>query len=378
MLICKHDECCGCSNCETICNQNAILMQLDDEGFIYPQIDDKKCIKCNACKYVCPVMNDLTKLKSNFAMNTYYAYLNNENELACSSSGGVASALSEVVIHNGGVVYGVAYDDGFNEVSVKRATKLSELNKFKGSKYIQSYKKGIFKSVKNDLEKHREVLYIGLPCEIAALKLYLKKDYDCLYLIDLVCHGPTSHYALNDYINKFKRFNTKIISFSMRYKKNNKWIPYYMHILFDNEKEFMEPFWGSDFGFIFGRFGRPSCYNCKFKESYHFSDLTIGDAWGTSLTELIGKNTGLSAVVVNSLKGERLLKTTKKLCLLNAKKSEILKGNPNLVQQREYSYEREYISYHLKRDGLKNTVKKLKPFKRRLMEKLSKLKQFFR
>lgn len=54
ILYTKKEECCGCSACYAICPQKAITMMEDEEGFEYPHIDAKKCVKCYMCLKVCP------------------------------------------------------------------------------------------------------------------------------------------------------------------------------------------------------------------------------------------------------------------------------------------------------------------------------------
>lgn len=61
ILFERKEECCGCTACYAICPKEAICMAEDEEGFSYPQIDEKKCVHCFQCVKVCP-MKDLKKL----------------------------------------------------------------------------------------------------------------------------------------------------------------------------------------------------------------------------------------------------------------------------------------------------------------------------
>lgn len=55
VLFERKEECCGCTACFAICFQKAIGMFEDGEGFLYPKIDEKKCIRCYQCIEVCPI-----------------------------------------------------------------------------------------------------------------------------------------------------------------------------------------------------------------------------------------------------------------------------------------------------------------------------------
>ena len=46
-------DCCGCGACLNICPRNAIKMEADEYGFLYPEIDSNLCIGCRKCKSVC-------------------------------------------------------------------------------------------------------------------------------------------------------------------------------------------------------------------------------------------------------------------------------------------------------------------------------------
>lgn len=50
----ENDEnCCGCSACFAVCPVDAIKMQPDEAGFLFPVIDAEKCIRCYQCIKVC-------------------------------------------------------------------------------------------------------------------------------------------------------------------------------------------------------------------------------------------------------------------------------------------------------------------------------------
>ena len=364
------NQCCGCGNCSLVCPRNAIEMQLNDEGFWYPIINQAKCTNCNVCEQYCPVYYDNSMHSVGFGIKGYFGKHKKPDILQTCSSGGIATALSEYFIGVlGGVVYGSAYSDDYSCVNTIRIDEIGEIEKLKGSKYIQCLKREAFKNIKRDLENNRNVLYIALPCDIAALMQFLNKKYDSLYMVDLICHGPTSYFAYKDYLER-KTKNKHLLSFSMRYKKDLKWMPYYLNIETDDNRNYIEEFWESDFGVIFSLFARSYCYNCKFKGSYRFSDLTIGDAWGAP-KELISENLGgLSSIVVNTQKGLSLLKKCSTIQLIDTDVETIVKGNPNLVNKREQSEEWDYIAKRLKNNGLNNTIAGLTPLKTRVRKKL--------
>ena len=173
-LFSKKIDCSGCAACEDACPQNAIFMQEDSEGFLYPFIDAKKCIECGLCNNVCP-----EKHKGNvedFEEKCFAGYSRDPEEVKKSSSGGLATALARSIIEKGGYVYGVAYDSSFEEVQYVRTNDASIADRFRGSKYVQAYHRKVYSLVKQDLENGETVLFIGLPCEVNALILFLNKN----------------------------------------------------------------------------------------------------------------------------------------------------------------------------------------------------------
>lgn len=372
--IVDKELCCGCEACASICPRSAIEIALDDEGFRRPYIKEN-CIECRACQNVCPVRVDLRNMVLAYEKNAYYAATDDIAFNSTCSSGGIATALSIQFINNGGIVYGAAYSDTFADVIVKRIDNCDDLDCLKGAKYVQSSKMNFYKSIKEDLESGMKVLYIALPCEIAALRSYLKYNTTLLYTIDLICHGPTSLFGLRDYIDKYRLKDDPIIEMNMRYKRNNKWTPYYMHISCQDGTTFEEPFWPSDFGFLFARFARPSCYKCRFKGQYRFSDITIGDAWGAP-NDIVEKNqSGLSMVIVNSPKGRKLFDSSQVIHKIEADYEMLVSGNPNIENVRIKEKERDSISKMLREKGLSETVKRNKTIRRRIFDFLRAIKK---
>lgn len=47
------ENCCGCTACFAVCPVQAISMKYDEEGFLYPEIDVAKCLRCFRCVSVC-------------------------------------------------------------------------------------------------------------------------------------------------------------------------------------------------------------------------------------------------------------------------------------------------------------------------------------
>jgi len=172
------NECCGCASCYNICPTKSIEMVEDEEGFYYPKVDENKCVNCGKCESVCPMINDLNK-NNNESSRAFAVKNTNDNIRLQSSSGGFFSSLAEYVISKDGVVYGVSFSDDNLSVEHIRISNLNELNKIRGSKYIQANPTNVFSMIKKDL-KERLVLFSGTPCQIKGLKFFLGPRYRSL------------------------------------------------------------------------------------------------------------------------------------------------------------------------------------------------------
>ena len=216
MEICRKEDCTGCWACVNSCLHNAISMREEKLGHLYPLVNSDKCINCGLCIKICPANNSKTLCNPKTA---YAGWDKNELEYKSSTSGGAASAFARYIIKNGGIVYGCACLENV-DIRHIRIDKEDDLYKLKGSKYVQSNIYDSYRSVKNDLCDNREVLFIGTPCQIAGLKSYLRKEYEKLYLVDLICHGVPSQKLFNYYLEYLSnKFKSKVIDIKFRNKE---------------------------------------------------------------------------------------------------------------------------------------------------------------
>lgn len=195
------EDCCGCTACASICAHNAISMKPDALGFLYPVVDENKCINCGLCEKVCQFNVNYDTSLNLSQPDVYGARHKDMKEVETSRSGAAFIALSDWILKHGGAIYGAGYVDHFRVVH-KRATNKEERDEFKGSKYVQSDLNGVFKQVKQDLKNGMIVLFSGTPCQTAGLSSFIgKKLRENLYLVDIVCHGVPSPYIWRDYLN---------------------------------------------------------------------------------------------------------------------------------------------------------------------------------
>ena len=304
----EKSDCCGCTACKNICPKGAIEMVEDSEGFKYPQINKDKCIDCGLCKKVCPILNK--QQFNDFKQKAYLFQNKKEDVRKDSTSGGFYSSIGEYVINNGGVVYGASFDKDF-KVEHTKAEKVEELSKFRKSKYVQSNLKDTFKEIKKYLDDKRMVVFSGTPCQVAGLNNYLKKSYDNLILIDIMCHSvpsPLYYEKYKKYI--LKKMNAKkILSVNFRDKRKYGYKYSMMTVETDNgiysqgidTDPYLRAFFG-DYSV------RPSCYNCRFKTQKRVSDITIWDCFNINeIDKSFDDDKGTTRLLVQSEKGLDIL-----------------------------------------------------------------------
>ena len=354
--------CCGCSLCSYVCPSNAIRMQEDDENFIYPLIEEKQCINCGLCTRKCPVINiDSIGRERIVFSNAKYAYSTDAEIVKHSSSGGVAYGLYQAFGNKGASVVGVKYTDDFKEAIftlIDYPNASSEFKAFRGSKYIKARENGIFKTVLEKLESGKKVLVIGLPCEIAALKIYVQRYLNNLYTCELICHGPTSWEVQRQYIDGLARNHDGMIqSFTVRGKKES-WKPYYIIVDFSNGETVYEKFAESIYNVAFQIMKRPSCNRCIFKDKRSNADLIIGDFHAAKRGTEEYNKMGVSSCFPITKKGYEMLEILKQEGFIVNNADEIRsKGNEALLNPiSAYSTRKRFITL-MHQQGLNRAAK---------------------
>lgn len=355
-MIEKYKELCsGCRACEKLCPTKAIKMKPDYRGFLYPEVDYNKCIKCKKCTKNCPI-NNKEKEKEKVA---YAAYNKNDNIRINSSSGGIFTLLAESIIENRGVVFGAAFNHDF-EVEHILVKNKKDLEKLRTSKYVQSNTKDTYLQAKELLDLGNLVYYSGTPCQIEGLKTYLQKEYDNLILQDIICHGVPSPRVWKEYL-KCKKNKIKKVNF--RSKKKSTWDDYQMEITYENSKEYTNH--NEDVFmklFLENLILRESCYSCKFKKENRESDITLGDFWGINkIDKSMNDNKGISLVIVNSKKGKELLeKISNKIVKKEVDFKEAIKNNLSMTKPSKKGLKYNEISELIKNNKIQEFFKEIK------------------
>ena len=331
------ENCFGCASCVQICTQSAIEMRYN-KGFLYPFVDTYKCTKCGMCLEHCPVN---FKFNDNIYNQKCYAAYSNDEIAKDSSSGGIFTILGEYILEQGGVVCGAAFDDEWLVHHILVDNK-KDLFKLKTSKYVQSNTKKVYSEIKNTLENNKLVLFTGTPCQVAGLYAFLEKKYKNLYTVDIFCHGVPSPLVWKKYINEITDIKD-IININFRDKNINKdfmlnnkgWEDFSLTITKKNGEIFSQNHRENIFfkGFLKNLYLRSSCYICPFTRTLRCGDMSIGDFWGYQrIDKKRDISKGMSAIIINSKKGEQFFQKINIDFKKDVKISEIVLGNSILKE----------------------------------------------
>lgn len=334
-------QCCGCNACVQRCPKQCIMIQEDEEGFLYPIVDKKACIDCGLCENVCPVLNQGEERKP---LEVYAAFNKNEEIRMQSSSGGIFTALAEQIIHEGGVVFGARFNEDWKIIHDYTET-VEGLSVFRGSKYVQSLIGNTFNQAEQFLNQGRKVLFSGTPCQIDGLKLYLRKEYENLLTVDIVCHGVPSPGIWQKYLNEFcievDQKVTNILFLNFRDKRTG-WKGYSFTVDFQNGQKVSylhdKNLWMR--GFLADLYLRPSCYACPSKNLKSRSDITIGDYWGIqNVRPEMDDDKGTCCIIVSTKKGIFYLSRIN-IYKQFSSYQEAYQGNPALIRSVSFSDKR--------------------------------------
>lgn len=325
-------KCCGCQACGDVCPNGAITFETDEEGFWYPKVDAARCVSCGLCEKVCP-MTHLEEVRSHGQQEptVYGGFHKNLPIRFDSTSGGAFSALANVMYKQGGYVTGAVQSAGDWRVSTFVSSSKRDLSRLRSSKYVQSSAEGLYRQIKELLEQGKSVLACGAPCQMAALRSFLGKDYDNLVIVDFICRATNSPLAYAKYVDWLERtHNSKIVSIKAKNKEHG-WRSLARKVVFESGEVYYgegeeDPYRR---GCHWNYYERPSCHQCPFKGFPRCADISLGDFWGIDrIAPDLDHNLGTSCIFVNTAKGAAFFERAKSLMELRAFPLEaVLRGN---------------------------------------------------
>lgn len=334
--ITKKQHCNGCHACANSCPKDCIVMTEDEEGFLYPKVQEELCISCGLCQRVCPLLHTSTLDNTQSKQPQIYAVQNqNEAVLKASSSGGMFTVIAEYVLSLGGVVFGAAFDEHFCVKHTYTQT-MEGLAAFRGSKYVQSEIGKSYRQAQAFLEEGKYVLFTGTPCQIGGLLSYLKKPYEKLYTQDIICHGVPSPAVWKKYLayRKKKARGANVSNVNFR-DKTEGWKSYRITVMFDGKKIYTKRAADDPMMKVFLQdlCLRPSCHDCAFKTLNRNSDFTLADFWGVEKVQAEAYDgRGTSLVFIHSEKGEELFKRLTGVRVWETQAAKALAYNPAMMR----------------------------------------------
>lgn len=344
-------NCCGCQACAQVCPRGCITMAEDGEGFRYPQVDADKCVQCGLCETVCPVLHPAED--TGREPEAYAAYSLEPEIRRESSSGGIFTLLAEKILEENGVVYGAAMEE--SRVNHIRVTGREKLSRLRGSKYVQSDIAGTYRRAKADLDGGKPVLFSGTPCQIEGLRTFLRKDYEKLVCVDIICHGVPSPKVWQDYVSlRETAAGAPVARMIFRHKKYS-WKSYAVLFEFSNKTAYDRRHSDDPFMqvFLHDLCLRPSCYECGFKKLGRVSDITLADFWGiTEIQPEMDDDGGTSLVLIHSQKGQDIFETIRpRMCCRSTNGKAAIAANSAMLHSVKKPKNRERFLNELQADN---------------------------
>lgn len=350
-------NCCGCGACSNACPKGCIEMLLDSDGFLSPMINNDICVNCGVCRAICPSNQSNSSISIPKVIG---AFSNDDSIRYQSSSGGVFSVIAENFLRQGGVVCGVEFNSNVQIPRHIMIDKVEDLAKLRGSKYIQSETGNIFINVKQQLSVGRKVLFSGTPCQIAGIRSFLKKDYDNLLCVEVICHGVPSTELWKKHIQTVEKKEKKqVVDVQFRNKKYS-WSDFGLNTEYsDSSQKFLFSFEDPFFRMFNSNLClRKSCYQCNFKGLNTKADISLGDFWNIDeIDSKLDDGKGISIVLLCTDKGKEYFQSISdrlnvcidnvdydKACNLN---KAIIKSMPESEKRNQFFKDMHYMSFDL-------------------------------
>ena len=341
--LCEPILCTGCMACSNVCPAKAIVFAEDSLGCLMPSIDSEKCIDCGLCSKICPQLEPSEK---HTIIKAYALYAKDAIDRKLCASVGVATTLGRYFLQGCGVVSGTTFGPNGKPV-MRLAENERDLEAFRGSKYVYCEPGDIYLQVKERLRQGKQVLFIGLPCQVDACKK-ITGDSVLLTTVDLICHGAPPYTYLKEHLQN--QVKAPVVSFSFRGLNN------YVLCAFDRRGNYLykrrqaEDAYFS--AFMDGLLFRENCFQCKYAERHRIADITIGDFWGLQSGALGGYQGRVSVALCNTEKGLETLDQVKdKFVWEERNPQEAIAGNTQLREPSLKSSERNIFSEVYRRTG---------------------------
>lgn len=355
--------CCGCTVCADSCAVGAISFEYGADGAMYPTVDGEKCVSCGMCRKACPIIAKPEIKEKDFAKKAYALMVESDVLREKSASGGAFEAIASALHkkYKDLLIAGAAWGDDL--YVYHKLVRYEEIDVLKKSKYVQSNCEGIYKEIKRVLNDGIHVLFTGTPCQVVALKNYLKKEYDNLFLVDLICHGTPGAKVFQSYLKGLSsREHAEVIKVEFRYKKKDLYGEIhskYIRIELNNGKVIQEEAKRNPYlrGFHAGLFYRDSCYHCQYANVDRFGDITIGDYW--RIQELNPKYvdySGVSCLLVNTKKGWNCLNEVENSTMFDTPVDELYKRNGQLLKPSKKHLKHDYFISEFEKESFEKIM----------------------
>ena len=294
--------CCGCGACVMACPRGAISIQRDGQGFRAAVIDRGKCVGCGLCRKVCPFVHVSGTMIED--MQGLYAFKADAQTLQRSSSGGFSFALGEYLAHEGFSMAGCVYcDEERRAVHRVAAPEDAETRRaFCGSKYVQSDLEPVYAAIRAGVDR---CLFIGTPCQTAAVAHVLGGGRENWVLVDLICHGVPTDALLEKYLTDLERRLGRAPRITFRDKRHG-WNPQWIAVEGSGQR-YASPASRDPFMrfYLTKNALRESCHECPYRRR-SLADIRIGDYWGSRCR---ADREGVSMVAALTARGLRLIES---------------------------------------------------------------------